>query len=73
MFRLIDFLGLFQFLAIGKGIADFFTNLQVIMMNRIVGNRLQLGYIYFTVFAQYGFIYRNIDNPSCHETGFGIV
>lgn len=42
-------------------------------MNRIVGNRLQLGYIYFTVFTQYGFIYRNIDNPSCHETGFGIV
>jgi hypothetical protein len=56
MFRLIDFLGLFQFLAIGKGTADFFTNLQVIMMNRIVGNRFQLGYIYFTVFAQYGFI-----------------
>ena len=44
MFRLIDFLGLFQFLTIGKGIAYFFTNLQVIMMNRIVGNRFQLGY-----------------------------
>ena len=64
---------LFQSQAIVEGLPHLFSQRQIMMVHRVLGDGLQLGNIYLAVFTQHRLVGRYIDDPAHQTAGFRII